>query len=119
MGATMLLTQVLTPTPMSNPGQKTMGYAMSVFFSFLMLNLPSGLTLYIFVNNILSIAQQMYLRRAMRPPGPPPARGGGARPRRVAAAAGARRSASAPTQQRGPPHAPRRRARSPPPVPRP
>jgi YidC/Oxa1 family membrane protein insertase len=71
MGATMLLTQVLTPTPMSNPGQKTMGYAMSVFFSLLMLNLPSGLTLYIFVNNILSILQQLYLRRAMRPPAPP------------------------------------------------
>jgi len=71
MGATMLLTQVLTPTPMSQPGQKTMGYAMSVFFSLLMLNLPSGLTLYIFVNNILSILQQLYLRRAMRPPAPP------------------------------------------------
>ena len=71
MGATMLLTQVLTPTPMSNPGQKTMGYAMSAFFSLLMLNLPSGLTLYIFVNNILSILQQLYLRRAMRPPAPP------------------------------------------------
>src|SRR2546430_167576 len=68
MGATMLLTQVLTPTPMSNPGQKTMGYAMSVFFSLLMLNLPSGLTLYIFVNNILSILQQMYLRRKLHSP---------------------------------------------------
>jgi YidC/Oxa1 family membrane protein insertase len=68
MGVTMLLTQMLTPTPMSNPQQKYMGYAMSVFFSFLMLNLPSGLTLYIFVNNVLSILQQMWLRRAMRPP---------------------------------------------------
>jgi YidC/Oxa1 family membrane protein insertase len=68
MGITMLLTQVLTPTPMSQPGQKTMGYAMSLFFSVLMLNLPSGLTLYIFVNNILSIIQQIYLRRSMKPP---------------------------------------------------
>ena len=68
MGITMVLTQVLTPTPMSNPQQKYMGYAMSVFFSFLMLNLPSGLTLYIFVNNVLSIVQQMWLRRNMRPP---------------------------------------------------
>jgi YidC/Oxa1 family membrane protein insertase len=71
MGVTMLLTQWLTPTPMSQPGQKTMGYAMSGFFSLLMLSLPSGLTLYIFVNNILSILQQLYLRRAMRPPAPP------------------------------------------------
>ena len=68
MGITMILTQVLTPTPMSNPSQKIMGYVMSGFFSLLMLNLPSGLTLYIFTNNILSIAQQMYLRRKLRPP---------------------------------------------------
>ncbi len=68
MGITMVLTQVLTPAPMSNPSQKTMGYVMSGFFSLLMLTLPSGLTLYIFTNNLLSIAQQMYLRRAMKPP---------------------------------------------------
>ena len=71
MGATMILTQVLTPAPMSNPSQKTMGYAMSGFFSLLMMTLPSGLTLYIFVNNVLSITQQMYLRRTMKPPSPP------------------------------------------------
>ena len=65
MGITMILTQVLTPTPMSNPSQKTMGYVMSGVFSLLMLTLPSGLTLYIFTNNILSIGQQMYLRRKL------------------------------------------------------
>jgi YidC/Oxa1 family membrane protein insertase len=70
MGVTMIATQVLTPSPMSNPGQKTIGYVMSGFFSLFMLNIPSGLTLYIFVNNILSIAQQIYLRRTM---GGPPA----------------------------------------------
>ena len=68
MGITMVLTQMLTPTPMSNPSQKTMGYVMSGFFSLLMLTLPSGLTLYIFTNNILSIGQQMYLRRKLHPP---------------------------------------------------
>ena len=72
MGITMILTQVLTPTPMSNPSQKTMGYVMSGFFSLLMLTLPSGLTLYIFTNNVLSIGQQMYLRRTV---GKPPAGG--------------------------------------------
>jgi len=65
MGITMILTQVLTPTPMSNASQKTMGYVMSGVFSLLMLTLPSGLTLYIFTNNILSIGQQMYLRRKL------------------------------------------------------
>jgi YidC/Oxa1 family membrane protein insertase len=68
MGITMVLTQMLTPTPMSNPSQKIMGYVMSGFFSLLMLTLPSGLTLYIFTNNILSIAQQMYLRRKLHSP---------------------------------------------------
>jgi YidC/Oxa1 family membrane protein insertase len=71
MGITMILTQILTPSPMSNPSQKTMGYVMSGFFSLLMLTLPSGLTLYIFTNNVLSIGQQMYLRRAL--PAPPAA----------------------------------------------
>jgi YidC/Oxa1 family membrane protein insertase len=73
MGITMFLTQYLTPSPMSNPQQKVMGYAMTAFFSFLMLSLPSGLTLYIFVNNILSIVQQMYLRSTMRGPTTPAA----------------------------------------------
>ena len=67
MGITMLVTQILTPTPTSNPSQKYIGYAMSGFFSLLMLSLPSGLTLYIFTNNLLSILQQIYLRRTMRP----------------------------------------------------
>ena len=71
MGITMLLTQILTPQPMSNPSQKTIGYAMTGFFSLMMLNLPSGLTLYIFVNNVLSIAQQMYLRRTLKIGAPP------------------------------------------------
>lgn len=72
MGITMVLTQVLTPSPMGNASQKTMGYVMSGFFSLLMLTLPSGLTLYIFTNNVLSIGQQIYLRRAF---GRPPASG--------------------------------------------
>lgn len=66
MGATMLLTQILTPQPMSNPSQKTIGYVMTAVFSVMMVNLPSGLTLYIFTNNILSIAMQMYLKRALK-----------------------------------------------------
>jgi YidC/Oxa1 family membrane protein insertase len=63
MGVTMVLTQVLTPQPMSNPSQKMTSYLMTGFFTLMMLNLPSGLTLYIFVNNLLSIAQQVYLKR--------------------------------------------------------
>ena len=32
-----------------------------------MMNYPAGLALYIFTNNLLSIVQQVYLRRTMRP----------------------------------------------------
>ena len=74
MGVTMILTQVLTPSPMSNPSQKTMGFAMSGFFALLMFTYPAGLTLYIFTNNLLSIAQQVYLRRTFKM-NPPPASG--------------------------------------------
>jgi YidC/Oxa1 family membrane protein insertase len=71
MGVTMVITQVLTPTPTSNPQQKTMTYAMSAFFTLAMFNLPSGLTLYILTNNILSISQQIYLRRTFAKRSPP------------------------------------------------
>jgi YidC/Oxa1 family membrane protein insertase len=39
------------------------------FFTILMLFVPGGLTLYIFVNNLLSIAQQQYIskRQAVAP----------------------------------------------------
>ena len=33
-----------------------------------LLTLPSGLTLYIFINNVLSIGQQIYLRRTLQKP---------------------------------------------------
>ena len=36
-----------------------------LFFGFVMKSLPAGLNLYILCNNILSVAQQTYLRRKM------------------------------------------------------
>ncbi len=66
MGITMFITQKMQPQ-MGDPTQaKIMLYMMPVFFTFIMLNLPAGLTLYIFTNNLLSIAQQKYLQRRMR-----------------------------------------------------
>jgi YidC/Oxa1 family membrane protein insertase len=35
---------------------------MPVFFTFVMINLPAGLSLYIFTNNLLTVAQQYGLR---------------------------------------------------------
>ena len=64
MTVTMILTQLLTPQAAApTPEMKYITYAMPVFFGFFMLSLPSGLVLYIFTNNLLSIAQSLWFRR--------------------------------------------------------
>lgn len=66
VGASMYITQKMTPASGMDPAQqKVMQVFMPGFFTFVMLNLPSGLNLYIFVNNLLSIAQQLLIRRQM------------------------------------------------------
>lgn len=65
MGVTMFITQRMQPMQMDPAQQKMMLYFMPAFFTFIMLNLPAGLTLYIFTNNLLSIAQQLALRKSM------------------------------------------------------
>jgi len=66
MGVTMFVTQKLQPQ-MGDPTQaKMMLYFMPVIFTFFMLSLPAGLVLYIFTNNLLSIAQQKYLQRKFK-----------------------------------------------------
>ena len=59
MGLSMFLQQKLSPTSADTQQAKMMLYAMPIFFTFIMLYLPSGLVLYIFVNSILSIAHQL------------------------------------------------------------
>jgi len=63
MGLSMFLQQRLSPTSADTQQAKMMMYAMPVFFTFIMLYLPSGLVLYIFVNSILSIAHQLIYNR--------------------------------------------------------
>jgi YidC/Oxa1 family membrane protein insertase len=65
MGVSMFLQQKLTPPqPGTDPQQaKMMMYFMPAFFTFIMLMLPAGLALYIFVNSILSIAHQLIYNR--------------------------------------------------------
>lgn len=65
MGLTMFLTQKMQPMQVDATQQKILLYFMPVFFTLIMLNLPAGLTLYIFTNNVLSIGQQLGLRRLM------------------------------------------------------
>jgi YidC/Oxa1 family membrane protein insertase len=63
LGITMIVTQKLQPQMMDPTQAKIMTYVMPVFFTAIMLNYPAGLSLYIFTNNVLSIAQQYGLRK--------------------------------------------------------
>lgn len=63
LGATMIVTQKLQPQMMDATQAKIMTWVMPIFFTFIMLNYPAGLTLYIFTNNVLSIGQQYGLRK--------------------------------------------------------
>jgi YidC/Oxa1 family membrane protein insertase len=68
MTATMLGTQALTPQPQqTQPEMKYVMWSMPVMFGFFMLTLPSGLVLYIFTNNVLSILQSLWFRRKFPP----------------------------------------------------
>jgi YidC/Oxa1 family membrane protein insertase len=62
MGVTMLAQQRLNPAP-PDPMQARIMMALPFVFTFLFLFFPSGLVLYWFVNNLLSIAQQWVITR--------------------------------------------------------
>ncbi len=66
MGASSFIMQKISPQPADNAQAKMLLYFMPIFFTFIMLKLPAGLTLYIFVNNLLSIAQQQWIMRKDR-----------------------------------------------------
>ena len=57
MGVSMYLQQKITPSTMDPQQQKIMAM-MPIVFSLLMVSLPSGLTLYIFVSTIFGVLQQ-------------------------------------------------------------
>ena len=63
MGIAMFIQQQLTPMTGDNAQAQMMKYLMPIMFTGMMLFLPSGLTLYIFVNVILSIAHQLFIQK--------------------------------------------------------
>jgi YidC/Oxa1 family membrane protein insertase len=58
LGASSFAMQKLSPQPADNAQAKMMLYFFPAFFTFIMLFVPSGLTVYIVINNVLTIAQQ-------------------------------------------------------------
>ncbi len=69
MGASMFLQQKMTPTA-ADPTQAKMMMFMPIVFTgmFIFYPVPVGLVIYWLVNNLLSIAQQLYVNRSVQPP---------------------------------------------------
>ncbi|MDM7993263.1 MAG: YidC/Oxa1 family insertase periplasmic-domain containing protein [Candidatus Fermentibacter sp.] len=65
MGAAMFYQQ---KTSMTDPSQKSMAYIMPVMMTWFFMKFPAGLSLYWFVNNILSIAEQKLVPKAKAAP---------------------------------------------------
>ncbi len=66
MGATMFLQQMMSTTKAADPQQaqqQKIMLMMPVVFTVMFINLPSGLVLYWFVNNLLGIGQQWLVNR--------------------------------------------------------
>jgi YidC/Oxa1 family membrane protein insertase len=63
LGTQLLSSKIMQPPSADASGaqMKLMNYAMPVVFLFMLYNMPSGLTLYWTVQNILSIIQQVYI----------------------------------------------------------
>ena len=64
MGASFFLQQKMTPTA-GDPMQAKMMMLMPIFMTVIFINFPSGLVLYMFVNNIISMGQQYYIQKKL------------------------------------------------------
>lgn len=64
MTGAMFLQQKISPNTMTDPVQKKMMMFMPLVFGFIMKDLPSGLSLYIFVSTMMGILQQLLVFNA-------------------------------------------------------
>jgi YidC/Oxa1 family membrane protein insertase len=62
MGLSMLIQQKMTPSA-GDPAQQKMMMLMPIVFTVMFLNFPAGLVIYWLINNVLSIAQQVYTNK--------------------------------------------------------
>ncbi len=65
MGVTMYVQQKMTPTTMDPTQAKILAF-MPILFSVFMLNLPAGLTLYMFISAVFGIIQQKTFMKLMK-----------------------------------------------------
>ena len=84
MGATMFLQQRMSQAKIGDPMQQRIMMMMPLIFTIMFLNLPSGLVLYWFTNNVLGIGQQWIVNKRLAALGaetdrPQPGKDGGPR----------------------------------------
>jgi YidC/Oxa1 family membrane protein insertase len=65
MSITMFLQQKLSPSTATDPTQQKMMMMMPLIFGAFMLSLPAGLTLYMLVNALVSIIQQLIMNKKL------------------------------------------------------
>jgi YidC/Oxa1 family membrane protein insertase len=68
MSLTMFMQQKLSPSTATDPVQQKMMMMMPLIFGAFMLSLPSGLTLYMLVNALVSIIQQLIMNKKLNIP---------------------------------------------------
>ena len=66
MGASMFLQQKMTPTPTADPTQLRIMQWLPIIFTFMFINFASGLVLYWFINNLLTMLQQYLINRSVK-----------------------------------------------------
>lgn len=62
MGASMLAQQLFTDSKGQDPSQRQMMLMIPIVFTVVFMNFPSGLVLYMLTNNLLSMAQQSWVK---------------------------------------------------------
>lgn len=67
MGVAMFIQQKMTPSVGMDPAQQKIMLFMPIMFTFMMISLPAGLTLYIFLSTILGVLQQWSLMKGQSP----------------------------------------------------
>ena len=70
LGTTLLQSRISQNPSAMQPQMKMMMYAMPIFFFFILYSMPSGLVIYWTMQNVLSIAQQLYINDRRRRAGP-------------------------------------------------
>jgi YidC/Oxa1 family membrane protein insertase len=93
MVGTMIVLQLVTPTPAADPVQrKMMAFGMPLFMLYVLWSAPSGLVLYWLVGNIVGFTQQFLINHWTKSddaevPSPPPAKGPPGRKKKINATA--------------------------------